>query len=741
MGDLGDLKVNISADGKAAIKELDKVEASAESAKISFEGLQQAGLKMAVVGAAITASIGACVASFTSATSELKNMSNATGISTDSLQELKYAAESSGAGLADVSTAIKTLSRNLVAADEGGKAAQDMLTKLGISSSDIINLKPEEQFNRIANALNQIPNPAEKSAAAMQIFGKSGTNLVPMISELDDLKNRAHELGIVLDSELVNAGNNLGNKFSDVGKQLKTVTQLIGASIAPQLENLLNKITPIITKVIEWIKNNSQLVTTIVAVVGSIGTFLLTAGTAITVVATIVKSLSAFGLGLGALMGPLGLIVVAIGGIVAAIMNWQTVVYGLQQAWDFVVKSILVSVSTVLSAMSQLPVVGKSAKTQLESIAKEIEAIEQRVADRAKERKELQGAANSQSSSSSGSAGSSLVVGNSSTTGTIGTAPVPVVPVPDDSEYRKSVDARIQWEKAQFDVFSQEQKCATLELEKSTIAERLAAASIGSQEYYEILYQEYENEKALRELGNYELVSGLENAQLELMNHTTNFKDYMMGVYSELSSGIQTQLQALASGQIKTWTQLGSAIRQIWDSLKNAVIKAITQMIAEEMAAYAISKAIAAGKALWNAVIAGTDAAAKDPIPWTKIATGIAVFAGVSALIGKAAGAFAEGGIIGGNSFSGDQLYARVNSGEMILNSNQQSRLWDIVNGSSLGNVSSGNAVINQTINISTSGTSAIEDISQALRNGTQEALTLAGLTYEIGINQQGYAY
>lgn len=42
---------------------------------------------------------------------------------------------------------------------------------------------------------------------------------------------------------------------------------------------------------------------------------------------------------------------------------------------------------------------------------------------------------------------------------------------------------------------------------------------------------------------------------------------------------------------------------------------------------------------------------------------------------------FQEGGIVGGNSFTGDQISARVNSGEMILNRRQQAELFDIANG------------------------------------------------------------
>jgi hypothetical protein len=238
MADVADLKIKVGADSSGALKDLDKFEKATDAAKKGFDNLQSSGLKLCTMGAAITVSIGLCVKSFTDAASQLKNMSQATGLSTDSLQELQYAAESSGSSLNDVSVAIKTLSHNLVPADEGAAVTQAMLSKLGVSSYEILRLAPQEQFKRIAEAINQIPNPAEKSAAAMQIFGKSGSNLLPMISDIDNLTKRANELGIVLDGKLVNSGNNLRNTLGDLSKQFKTILQLIGASIAPQLENL-----------------------------------------------------------------------------------------------------------------------------------------------------------------------------------------------------------------------------------------------------------------------------------------------------------------------------------------------------------------------------------------------------------------------------------------------------------------------------------------------------------------------
>ena len=57
---------------------------------------------------------------------------------------------------------------------------------------------------------------------------------------------------------------------------------------------------------------------------------------------------------------------------------------------------------------------------------------------------------------------------------------------------------------------------------------------------------------------------------------------------------------------------------------------------------------------------------------------------------------FATGGIVPGNSYSGDKVQANVNSGEMILNAQQQANLWKMANGAAGGN----GAVVNMPVNI-----------------------------------------
>ena len=78
---------------------------------------------------------------------------------------------------------------------------------------------------------------------------------------------------------------------------------------------------------------------------------------------------------------------------------------------------------------------------------------------------------------------------------------------------------------------------------------------------------------------------------------------------------------------------------------------------------------------------ATTQAASMGPWAWVAFAaTGLAQLVSMISTV-KSAQGFATGGVIGGTSVSGDRKFARVNSGEMILNKFQQTRLFNMVNG------------------------------------------------------------
>lgn len=94
-----------------------------------------------------------------------------------------------------------------------------------------------------------------------------------------------------------------------------------------------------------------------------------------------------------------------------------------------------------------------------------------------------------------------------------------------------------------------------------------------------------------------------------------------------------------------------------------------------EAAAATANTAAKSGEAVANATASG----AKMPFPLNLVAIAAGVAAVIAAL--AAVSGFATGGVIGGTSTSGDKKFARVNSGEMILNKFQQARLFGMIDG------------------------------------------------------------
>ena len=115
--------------------------------------------------------------------------------------------------------------------------------------------------------------------------------------------------------------------------------------------------------------------------------------------------------------------------------------------------------------------------------------------------------------------------------------------------------------------------------------------------------------------------------------------------------------------------QVDSAWAQMTTTILNGIAQIIPQLVAEKGAqgSLAISKGVAAASGLtppWNLVMIGTTVAA--------------------ILAALATQPFAEGGIVGGTSFKGDKVYARLNSGEMVLNGRQQANLFNMINNGGL---------------------------------------------------------
>jgi len=140
---------------------------------------------LAVMGAVAAAGafLGVLIKKTISAGDTLFDMSKRTGMSTDELQRMQYAAEQTGASMEDVEKGVRLMSKVLLKAGEKSTQAEAALARLGLSAADFVGLNVDQSFLLVMHGLAGIPSAADRAAASMAVFGKSGTKLVSMLAD------------------------------------------------------------------------------------------------------------------------------------------------------------------------------------------------------------------------------------------------------------------------------------------------------------------------------------------------------------------------------------------------------------------------------------------------------------------------------------------------------------------------------------------------------------------------------
>jgi hypothetical protein len=166
---------------------------------------------------------------------ETAKLAQRTGIAVESLQALQVAASLAGVG--NIETALQKVTVAIGNAAESGKT--DAFEKLGLDFALLETLSPEEQFRKIAAAIQALPTEAERAAAAVRIFGRSGVELLPLFaSNLEEIEARAKRLGIVLSEDQTGAIEDMNDALSLVRQTFDGIIGQVTANLAPVITEL-----------------------------------------------------------------------------------------------------------------------------------------------------------------------------------------------------------------------------------------------------------------------------------------------------------------------------------------------------------------------------------------------------------------------------------------------------------------------------------------------------------------------
>ncbi|SHE68197.1 hypothetical protein SAMN02745157_0701 [Kaistia soli DSM 19436] len=164
------------------------------------------------------------------------------GITSDQLQELRYGAQLAGVETETLDGALLIFTRNLGNAELGLGKARGALKELGVEFEELKGQSPAEIFGKVADGLARIEDPMKRNALAAQLFGRSGAELGPLLSEgakgLEAYADNARSLGLIVHEDIIRANQEAGDSFDTIGTAIDAAGMNISAGFLPAIREI-----------------------------------------------------------------------------------------------------------------------------------------------------------------------------------------------------------------------------------------------------------------------------------------------------------------------------------------------------------------------------------------------------------------------------------------------------------------------------------------------------------------------
>lgn len=186
------------------------------------------------------------------AAGQLYDLSQKTNFSVETLSALKNAGETSGASIQSLSAALGIFDKNIVAAASGNDKLEATFKRLKISTTD-----NEQALRDAFRALMDMEGGAGQTAAAMELFGRSGKDVLAVIKEtngdLDVAIAKYREMGSLISTETATAADELGDSLTALGQGAKGAAADLMTSLAPAIKAIIFLVQQGINAIRGWI--------------------------------------------------------------------------------------------------------------------------------------------------------------------------------------------------------------------------------------------------------------------------------------------------------------------------------------------------------------------------------------------------------------------------------------------------------------------------------------------------------
>lgn len=319
------LKIRADVQGEGRIAGLSRalggLNSAASTASKGLRGITSSmgglgGMLSSLVPFGVGAGLTTIAKSSIDAADNMNDLAQKTGVSVEQLSRFEQAARAGGTSIESVGGAMLQLNKRL----ESGKA-QTALNSLGISATDASGrLKSTDQIMlEVADKFRTMPDGANKSAIAMQLFGRSGADLIPVLNGGGDA---IRKLSATMSTDFAKSADNLNDKLAAITTKFTAIGVKLGEAFLPLMVRAADAVASLATG-FEQLPGPAQ------AAIVAIGGLVLVLPTVIQLIANFIvigKALAALKIG-ATIAGWLGAVGPAIAGIqaaLAALMAWLT---------------------------------------------------------------------------------------------------------------------------------------------------------------------------------------------------------------------------------------------------------------------------------------------------------------------------------------------------------------------------------------------------------------------------------
>ena len=304
----------------------------------------------------------------------LNKMSARTGATVEWLSAMSFGAERSGATIEMLEQAIRKLNKAIAEAQNGNRTPYEVFSKLRIdpTSMEFRNMDAGAQFELVARRLHEVQSQAEKTRLAMALFEEGGVMLLPLLGDIDKLKAKAKELGIIMTKEQADTAAALLDAWTNFKYQLNAIFMSLGEAIAPALKQVVTWLSKMVKPIQSFVNENRELfimlakglalflilggaIATVGIILGGMGLALKSIGSVFVLTGGMVKG---FAVTLGAVFGLAGKAASGIIGFAKTLAKIPSLAFIFTHPWMAAINGILLATWTLNKFANRLTGLG-----------------------------------------------------------------------------------------------------------------------------------------------------------------------------------------------------------------------------------------------------------------------------------------------------------------------------------------------------------------------------------------------